>query len=265
MEALNNMTYRQRPEANYSNLKILVDGTPANYQHALKNPIVATRPMEIGTIIHAIFLESKPFDALAIVPPSDAPKRPSSVQRNAKKPSAETLEAIAFWDSFNPSGLIVLDQGEKQDVEACVESLMSSKWLADVLADSDTEQDVYGDVDGVDCKGLLDVVNRSQTLVVDLKCNAQDIGPDQFKWAVKKRHYDLQQSLYSELLGVSQRPNWVWAVQQTEPPYLLALHQSNDFHYASGRAKLQTVIGKLKQCQESGKWPGYPDKPVELP
>ena len=35
-----------------------------------------------------------------VIAPNDAPKYPTSAQRNAKKPSEETIAAIAYWDEF---------------------------------------------------------------------------------------------------------------------------------------------------------------------
>lgn len=270
---MNESAYRQHRAANYSNLKHLVSGTAKDYKHAIDNPLAPTRPMELGTIIHGVFLEGKPFESMAVVAPDDAPKRPSSKQINAKKPSAETVFAIDFWNKFNSvaDGKIVLDSEEKANVEGAVAALMESDWLRDVMKDSLNEIPYFGTLDEIECKGLLDIINIATksvpTLIVDLKCNAQDVGPEAFKRTIGQRNYDLQCSLYSELVSLHHqcaRPNWVWAVVGTVPPYNLAFHESKDENYASGRAKLSTCFGKLKDATASGKWSSYPDYPVPL-
>ena len=48
--------------------------------------------------------------------PEDAPKKPSSSQRNAKKPSPETVAAIAWWDEWNAKhgGKVEVGEDDRQ-------------------------------------------------------------------------------------------------------------------------------------------------------
>ena len=263
------MNYRQRPEANFSNLKTLVNGTLADYRHQILNPITPTRPMEIGTLIHAVALEGKHITSLAVEIPEYAPKKPTSVQRNAKKPSPETLDAIAWWDNFNTEnkGKVILDGHELDDILWATANLQGNEWFQAVKATAKTEAEFYGEIQGVNCKGLVDML-AAPTMLCDLKCNSQDIGPEAFQRCVKSRHYDLQLALYTDLVameyGLDVIPPWCWIVQQTGAPYNLAIYHADSDWYESGRAKLSTVLAKLKQGIDTNEWPSYEKTPQKL-
>jgi exodeoxyribonuclease VIII len=59
-----------------------------------------TEALLLGSALDCLRLENGLFASKFITVPPDAPKRPSSVQRNAKKPSPETVGAIAWWNRF---------------------------------------------------------------------------------------------------------------------------------------------------------------------
>jgi hypothetical protein len=61
----------------------------------------STPAMEFGSLVHCMVLEPEKLEKRYVRVPNDAPKRPTSVQLNAKKPSEETLKAIEFWNQFN--------------------------------------------------------------------------------------------------------------------------------------------------------------------
>ena len=69
------------------------------------------------------------FKAKFATVPKDAPRRPNSLQRNAKKPSSETLHAIGFWDDFARMnvGKQILDQEQMFAVEQMAANLHASK------------------------------------------------------------------------------------------------------------------------------------------
>lgn len=51
------------------------------------------------------------YRARFVAVPEDAPKRPTKAQRNAKKPSPETVDAIAYWEQFE--GMTVVDRADE--------------------------------------------------------------------------------------------------------------------------------------------------------
>lgn len=267
------MTYREHPAANFSNLKHLVNGTALDYHHALQNPLVPTRAMEIGTLIHAVYLEGADLETLIVIVPDDAPKKPDKKQLNAKKLSDDTKKAIAWWEEFNATvnGRIILDTKEKQSITDSVANLESNAWLnkfmGAIYANGDTEVAVYGTIEGIPCKGLIDALSLNPLCVGDLKC-LYEVGPREFARAVNDRHYDLQYALYCELMiqnGMTDVvPPWVWICQQTGQPHNLALYNASPEWFENGRRKLTLCLDKLKRSQDSGQWESFPVEPVSL-
>lgn len=66
------------------------------------------------------------FNDRYIVVPEDAPKRPSSKQLEAKKPSLETLEAIAYWSQFDGFDLVT-----QEDYEIMLDAVEAVHGLAE--------------------------------------------------------------------------------------------------------------------------------------
>ena len=64
------------------------------------NPPKSTDAKRDGQLIHRAILEPDVFDKTTIVLPADAPKHPTKAQINAKKPSQDSLDAIAWWHDF---------------------------------------------------------------------------------------------------------------------------------------------------------------------
>ena len=261
------MNYREHPAHNYSALKTLVTGTPAEYKHALANPWQGSDAADHGTIVHAMFLEGRDMSELAVVIPSGSPKKPTRAQINAKKPSTETLEAIAFWESANPGGkLIELSMDESSHINGAVDRLDRNQWLAELLDGAKTEWAIYGEINGVQCKALVDLYKSKQ--IVDLKTTSKPVNARQFVKSVNDMHYDLQVALYSELVrineGLSTPPLWHWAVVSMTPPYTLALWECDISWFLNGCGKLDYVLATLKQCQSDQNWPGPPATPQLL-
>ena len=259
-------TYRADWRHNYSSLKTLVTGTPAEYQWSLANPWQGSDAADHGTIVHAMFLEKKSMTDLAVVIPTVSPKKPTKAQLNAKKPSSETLDAIAFWQAANPSGLIELSMDEASHINGAVDSLDANKWLAEIMDGGRKEWAVYGEINGVQCKGLVDLYKDRQ--IVDLKTTSKPVNARQFVKSVNDLHYDLQVALYSELVRINEDmqtpPLWHWCVVSMVPPYSLALWECDISWFLNGCGKLDHVLSVLKECFASGKWPGLPATPQLL-
>ena len=104
LNKLSNAEYHALDYVSKSHLD-LVDKSPFHYWDRYINPdrVIPepTKQMIIGSAFHSLVLEPDVFETEFIVEAVDAPKRPTATQRNAKKPSNQTLDAIAFWESFD--------------------------------------------------------------------------------------------------------------------------------------------------------------------
>ena len=85
------------------NASVLKCRTPLDMLYAMRSP--EDRPQkdcfDLGGNLHCATLEPERWQQSLIVLPDDAPKRPTQRQIDAKKPSTETKEAIAWWAEFD--------------------------------------------------------------------------------------------------------------------------------------------------------------------
>lgn len=129
---LSNAEYHAHPAMSNSRLKRFLD-----CPRTMNDPVEETDAMEWGTLVHTLLLEPDQFNARVVVKPADAPKKPTSVQRNAKKPSQDTLDAIAWWDNFTAStaGLRVISAETRANLEALKERIEADPIAAPLLAE----------------------------------------------------------------------------------------------------------------------------------
>ena len=151
-------------------------------------------------------------------------------------------------------------------INGAVDSLDANEWLAEILEGGKTEWAVYGEINGVECKALVDLYQSKQ--IVDLKTTSKPVNARQFVKSVNDLHYDLQVALYSELVrineGLSTPPLWHWAVVSMVPPYTLAIWECDISFFLNGCGKLDHCLDVLKRCQANNEWPGPPATPQLL-
>ena len=104
---MTNDEYHSGPGVSKSHLDVISPdngGCPLDYWDSYINPEPPERnetdDMLLGTVFHTAVMEPDLFNAQYISVPEDAPKRPTARQREAKKPSLDTLSAIEWWDDF---------------------------------------------------------------------------------------------------------------------------------------------------------------------
>ena len=104
LEKLTNEEYHSLDYVSKSHLD-LINKSPFHYWDRYINPerVIPepTKAMFLGSAFHTIVLEPDLFEKEYIVESANAPKRPTAIQRNAKKPSTQTLDAIAYWEEFD--------------------------------------------------------------------------------------------------------------------------------------------------------------------
>ena len=155
---------------------------------------------------------------------------------------------------------------EASNINGAVDSLDANKWLAELMDGGRKEWAVYGEINGVQCKGLVDLYKSRQ--IVDLKTTSKPVNQRQFVKQIADLHYDLQVALYSELVRINEDmptpPLWHWAVVSMVPPYSLALYECDIEWFLNGCGKLDHCLDTLKRCQASQEWPGLPETPQLL-
>lgn len=253
----------------------LIRRSPMHYKARIDaaNDNEPTAAQAIGTAFHLLLLEPDDFAKRYVVKPENAPKRPTSVQRNAKKPSPETIEAIAFWDQFEieNAGKIVLDADENEQLLAMAHSVRKHPAANALLtgAPGVAELSAYwiDPTTGVLCRCRPDYW-RVDGIVVDLK-TTEDASPEGFARSLVNWRYHVQAPFYLDGLAETIRQSsetelktpeaFVFLAVEKKPPYAVGVYVLDRESFDLGRLEYQQDLKTFSECSAANVWPGYGD------
>lgn len=155
-----------------------------NYLH---NPRPATDAMNFGTAVHAVLLEFERFnDLIAVSPKFD---RRTKVGKEAAQAFEETAQ-----------GKVVIDEEEHARVKLIRERCLSIPIIADALSKFDKEKVFTWEMDGLDCKAKLDLVDSGSGVVIDVK-TTRNAEISQFIRQTLDLRYDIQLAHYASAIS----------------------------------------------------------------
>ena len=247
-----------------------VNKSPYHYWDKYINPnrVIPepTKQMLLGSAFHTLVLEPELFDKEYIVESANAPKRPTETQRNAKKPSNQTLSAIAFWDSFDDKAkgktFVSLDDLERLTIMK--QRVLEHPAASTILNMSGVTEQSYQWKDsqtGEICKSRPDFHTDDGTLIVDLKTtsDASELG---FQKSVHNFRYHVQAAFY--LRSIEEAQQFVFIAVESKPPYLVAVYNASTDMINAGNRVADKNLATLAQCRKTGKWTGYSEEITTL-
>lgn len=247
-----------------------VNKSPFHYWDKYINPnrvvIEPTKQMLLGSAMHTMVLEPELFEKEYIVESANAPKRPTAIQRNAKKPSSQTLDAIAYWEEFDKKAvgknLISIDDYERLTIMK--QRIFDHPAASTILSLSGVAEQSYQWKDnqtGEICKSRPDFHTDDGSLIVDLKTtsDASELG---FQKSVHNFRYHVQAGFY--LRSIKEAEQFVFIAVESKPPYLVAVYNASPEMIAAGNRVADKNLATLAQCRKSGKWTGYSEEITTL-
>lgn len=241
--------------------------TPAHYRAWVDEHVQQeeTPALRFGKALHARVLEPESFAATYIREQQHPYRRPSSLQRNAKKPSEETLLAIEYWDKWEAesAGKIELADAEFLQLERMRDALLLHPIAGKLFCGGQAEVTaLWTDPrHGLQCKARFDYWRQDIGVMADLK-STDDASPEAFARSVANYAYPLQQAHYEsapEALGLGS-PAFLFVAQEKVPPYAVAVYQLDTAAVLRGHEIRDRRMDLLNECLRSDCWPSY--KPV---
>jgi exodeoxyribonuclease VIII len=244
-----------------------------------------------GELVDCLFLTPSQFHHRYAVVPAEAPKRPTSAQLMAKKPSEETQKAIAWWAQFekDSDGKTIVKQDEYSAANACVDALVSDEFISLLRNSCDTQVWVeaeYVTESGiaVPVRGLIDMLPREDSdlvavapiyakMALDLKTtrDASLRGWARFALAVG---YHVQAAIYLDLLRAAlperEFTSFGFILVENFPPHTIGKRLMEDDSIEgkgainSGRRIYQNALELYARCLKTGRWPSYDDTDISL-
>ena len=226
-------------------------------------PMADTPALRIGRPIHTAILEPEHFfDAVTVWGGGmKADGVTPTTSKNSKAYKEFLLEAKNL-------GLEVIDPDEYhlcQDLAGVVSSHPLAKQY---LSGGQAEQSIFWThpVFGMKCKIRVDMLHSDK--FVDLKSTV-DVGLESFGRSANKYEYHVQGAFYQDgiqALTGKKLPFFIVAIEKVRP-FDLVVYEVPDAALELGRSIYEDRLLKVKQCRESGYWPGVSEglATLELP
>lgn len=265
---MNAAEYHAHPALSATKVKLMATGTALDFwdrydapEH-LRTPFHPTDAMRQGSLVDCLITQPDEFTKLFAIIPDDAPKKPTSAQINAKKPSEATVEAIAWWDEFRVStkGKDVISADWYATALEIRQRLMDDPEIGPILRADRVSQKphFYQDPEtGLECRYMPDIENED---LIDLK-KAASAHPRHFNAQLYKLGYDIQLSHYS--LGYRDRNDGHlpdrrgFIAYEWKKPYNCSLCLINQEYIDVGDQRRANAILKIEECRKTGIYPSW--------
>ncbi len=230
--------------------------SPRHYLYEKTHKKEPTDAMIFGSAFHCFVLEPEKFEEQYCTLPGDAPKRPTSAQWNAKKPSPESVASMAWWNEFNAANgtKIILDAEDLEKIKRMNDALLSNEFARELLdAVTEVEKPMLwtDEVTGIECKGKIDGFSNSFTLDLKTCLNAH---PDSFSIDAFNSAYHRQAAFYMDARGVLKmgKGDFYFIAIEKEAPYGVSpMKCTNDF-ISHGRFVYSNILEDFRYWKEMG-------------
>jgi len=239
-----------------------------------------THAQYIGTLTHLSVLEPDVYHKKVVLDPPDAPRKPTSAQLNAKKPSEETIAAIKWWDDWNKENgdKTILSSDEMAQIDGITAGITINPDAAGLLNGARKELALFKTIkvngQTIRIKGKIDIdcdlKGMNSDVLADIKTVDRGYAnPDDFAYSIKKWGYAQQAAWYIDLYNLLtdtddpfttavKKRRWVFIVAEKEPPYVTITLELDEHAIAAGRAINNQSLQTLARCFETGVW----DRPL---
>lgn len=252
--------YHSWPGVSASKLKHL-EFSPAHLKASIEQPSDPTSAMVLGRAVHAAILEPEKFDREYTFLPASV-----NLRTNAGKEARAELEV-----KFGPHNVL---REEDFELVLSLRSAVESHVAASALASAVEHREVTGvwhdPRTGVLCRMRIDGLSLSRRFAIDLKTTGRGKAvPGQFQRTIADFDYHRQAAMYLDGLRALgfEADKFVFIAIEKESPFGIRVYELAEEAIAIGRAQIRNLLDLCHQCEQSGKWPGYPQtiETISLP
>jgi hypothetical protein len=246
--------YRLWPAANYSAIKNF-EYTPAHVYQYLIDPPASSPAMELGTALHTAILEPERFAERYV--------RGAAGALNRVGPKRENEQIKAD----NPGKQLIRD-ADWPKITMMRDAVWRHPRAQEVLSGEGYNEAAYlwkDPATGLACKARVDRIGMSREgwpCVVDYKTFGDKGGrltDGAIERTIADRQYHIQGAHYTNGLDVIApcARRYILLMQEKAAPFAVRLVEIDFAAMELGKRQLRRWLKQLKQCQESGVWPGW--------
>jgi hypothetical protein len=212
---------------------------------------------DIGTVAHLFLLEGRDraVERVEIICADDWRKKETQTARDAARAAGRTPLLERQYDE-----VIAMVSAAHDQLEV-VNAQLDAIGAPCVFEDGKPEQTLVWAEDGnVACRARLDWLHDDLTCIDDYKTTGRSADPRE--WATRTIYSlggDIQAAFYLRGLRAvaGAEAGFRFVVQETAPPYALAVVQVGVSVLALGRMKVEFALRTWRGCLERDEWPAY--------
>lgn len=249
-----------------SQVKTLVEQTPAHLRQNMGASKEETDNMMLGTLVHTLVLEPDSFATEFVLAPEGINKRTKAGRE----------EWQAFEEAAQKGGLHVITKSMLLKAQVMGANVLNHPIAGALLADVIPESSVYwwynsmDPDDSEDYRMMLkvrpDAISKAHPVVIDLKTTT-DGSISGFQRSIARFHYDLSAAMYLE--GVNQCKSllkdigylaytkFVFICVENFEPFLVSVYELDAEYMEIGKLKYRRALRVLQHGMQND-WPGYP-------
>lgn len=217
-----------------------------------------------GNLLHCAVLEPDEFGKRYTMIPEDAPRRPSTAQRNAAKPSDQTIKDIAWWDDFNlkNDGKTVVKPEYWDRAWRMSDSLRRISAIRELMDTGYAEASEFSvdPITGLWIKTRPDwqkQFGEAGDILLDLK-TVGTADPEAFaRRQVPTMRYHVQDALYTdnhERATGRKVIGFLFGIVETEWPYYARVCELDAPSKEEGRRAYKKDLAALKRAKDANAW-----------
>lgn len=248
--------HADRRSLSVSGAKLLLPPScPAKFQYRMTHPQKPKREFEFGHLAHEMLLGKGP--GFVVLNPAvhglkkdggvaDSP-RATATWKKAEAEAREAGRVPVHVDDFTAASLMakrVRAHGQAGPLFEAGVAEQSLFW-------TDPES-------GVQLRGRVDWLTPSGDCV-DYKTSIT-VNPDELVRRFWQLRYFMQADWYRSLLialGISDNPDFLFVVQEKDPPHLVEVVRYDADALAEGHRLNRLAIDTYRMCRDADDWPGY--------
>lgn len=242
--------YRSLPHLNASKFKAFYK-SPLHFKH--QEQPEETEEMRIGTAVHGLLLEPNAFAG-------NFAYAPLGLDRRKTEDKNRYAEFVAASE-----GKMVMKGESRAIVEGCVNAIKSHPTAMKIMAKSSNEQVIVADlVEGVTCKGKLDLICVPCGILADIKTTGKSADHASFTYAMQDSLYWLQAGFYALLAEAMYEKEFRFSfiVVEKESPYGVAVHAMSPELLKQCKDKVRLLLTEYSHCKEHNAWRGLNDSVI---
>lgn len=166
------------------------------------------------------------------------------------------------WDKFEAEhdGCRIVLQGEYEVSARMCDAVRKHPIARELIDGAELEKTRLFKIDGRLCRATPDIV-RPGSYIADLK-TGRSANPRKFRYNARDYYYDASMAWYRRAAGV--QDVYIICVEKSSPRYPVTVFKMNARSLAQGDAFNAEAFAKFRECERSGRWPGYAEGIVEL-